>query len=118
MHTTEALEQKAVVEYIENRGWLFSATLGGAFFNGNFGIIKKLHREGWRRGVPDLIIFIKRKAGDTVLVFLEMKKNAKGKTTEEQDLWLAEAEKVQGCTGIVGYGAIDAIQKLDDIFNS
>lgn len=115
-----------MVDWLGHNGFEYTATLNGVWIS-NQGLRSKMVRQGLRRGLPDLIIQVpaeKCRSGKNALLFLEMKrarelrKDGKGykkstyDTTAEQKQWLGFVGAVDGCDGIVGYGADDAIEKV------
>lgn len=65
---------------------------------------KRLSREGVTPGVPDLYI-------PAWGIWIEMKRQKGGRTSADQDVMIEYLEQI-GHTVIVGYGALDASDKL------
>lgn len=87
--------------YPEHR--LFS-TLNGAFFRGTneqkAKQINFLKAEGFRNGVPDLMI-------PSLFLFIEMKKTGKSSTSKEQKEWIKHLDEC-GYTAVICKGADEA----------
>lgn len=65
---------------------------------------KRLHREGVTPGIPDLYI-------PAWKIWIEMKRQKGGRTSPYQNVMIEYLEQI-GHTVIVGYGAMDASDKL------
>ena len=70
---------------------------------------KRLRREGVTPGVPDLYI-------PAWGIWIEMKRQKGGRTSPDQDAMIQYLEEI-GHTVIVGYGAMDASDKLLRLIN-
>lgn len=70
---------------------------------------KKLQREGVIPGIPDLHI-------PAWGIWVEMKRQKGGRTSPDQDVMIEYLEQI-GHTVIVGYGAMDASDKLLRVLN-
>lgn len=70
---------------------------------------KKLQREGVIPGIPDLYI-------PAWGIWVEMKRQKGGRTSPDQDVMIEYLEQI-GHTVIVGYGAMDASDKLLRVLN-
>tara|TARA_R110000868_G_scaffold179574_1_gene419732 strand:- start:34410 stop:34862 length:453 start_codon:yes stop_codon:yes gene_type:complete len=70
---------------------------------------KRLRREGVTPGVPDLYI-------PAWGIWIEMKRQKGGRTSPDQNAMIQYLEEI-GHTVIVGYGAMDASDKLLRVFN-
>lgn len=70
---------------------------------------KRLHREGVTPGIPDLYI-------PAWGIWIEMKRQKGGRTSPDQDAMIQYLEEI-GHTVIVGYGAMDASDKLLRMLN-
>lgn len=66
---------------------------------------KNLKLEGVRKGVPDLFI-------PEILTWVEMKRQKGGRLSPDQKEWIEYLESI-GYTVIIGYGAVDAINKIE-----
>lgn len=110
----EQAEQCAFVAYLQARKLLFTATLGGIRLT--IGQASQLKRQGYGKGVPDILIFEPR--GPYHGLCIEMKRRnipgqPKGRLSIEQEYWINELNKkgyyaavCEGC-----YEAIDATQE-------
>lgn len=70
---------------------------------------KRLHREGVTPGIPDLYI-------PAWGIWIEMKRQKGGRTSPDQDAMIEHLESI-GHRVIVGYGAMDASDKLLRMLN-
>jgi len=70
---------------------------------------KRLHREGVTPGIPDLYI-------PAWGIWIEMKRQKGGRTSPDQDAMIEHLEQI-GHTVIVGYGAMDASDKVLSVLN-
>ncbi len=109
----EANEQKVVVEYLRLRRLLFTATLGGVRLS--IGQASQLKRQGYSKGVPDLLIFEPK--GVYLGLFIELKRKKvkgqpKGKMSPEQEVWLSELSK-RKYYACVCHGADEAIETIE-----
>ena len=77
--------QKQVVEYIDLQypDALYCATLGGVRLS--IGAAVKLKRQGYRKGIPDLIIYEPRFHWHGLAIEI---KSDKGQASPEQEIWL------------------------------
>lgn len=111
---SEHSEQVLVVRKLRNaKIWYCAVPNGG---KRNRGEAIKLTQEGVRRGAPDLLIFdAPPNRPDCVGTALEMKRQggSESNLSREQVKWLAALEK-RGWHTLVGYGARDALEKLQD----
>jgi hypothetical protein len=101
-------EQKAVVNYCRVAGLKVAAVPNG-FFSGArnaAAYINKRKAEGMSPGFPDLMVF---KRGNSKILFIEMKKDAKSKASDEQAAWI-EFLSESGHSAKVCFGADDAIE--------
>ena len=112
---SEHEEQVTFVEWLETKGYKFSAIPNGWF--GNIGLIKKMQKEGVRAGVPDMFIIVKDH-----LVWIEMKKKdlkpkrgGKGGVSDEQWRWIDALNRCDNCQAYVCYGADEAIKVIESI---
>ena len=64
-------------------------------------------RMGVNSGVPDYIILLE-KAGETKLLFCEMKRVKGGVISDEQQKWTEKLNKVSGCMAVVCKGFEEA----------
>lgn len=109
----EAIEQKAVVQYLKLRGVLFTATLGGLRLS--IGQATQLKSSGYGRGVPDILIFEPR--GEYHGLMIELKRTRvkgqnRGKISPEQRWWKEELNK-RGYCAVICEGASEAINFID-----
>jgi hypothetical protein len=110
----EHWEQVMVVKALSRCNAVYCAVPNGGYrTQREAGMFKA---EGVQKGMPDLLIFTPPPSGDFVGVALEMKKR-NGKQSdlrESQRKWLSTLEDL-GWKSIVGWGAMDAIEKLKDL---
>jgi hypothetical protein len=111
---SEHFEQVQVAKALRRAGLVFCAVP-----NGGFRVTReagRLKAEGVQKGVPDLLIFTPPPGGSSVGVALEMKRRdgRPGDLRKAQKEWLGTLSDL-GWDTMVGWGAIDAIQKLRDL---
>ena len=107
MHSTEAYEQAAVVDYLDVKGIpVFHIPNGGSR---NKKEAKNLKRQGVKAGVPDLCIPVARRGYHGL--FIEMK-YGKNKLTEKQAEWLTLLND-NGYKAVCCYGFDDAMKAID-----
>jgi len=107
---TEHAEQCQLVEYLEIRGLLFSATMQETYTM-SIGQKMKHKRSGLRKGLPDMFVFItaeKSKTDLPVLLAIEMKRTKDSKTGEEQQEWISSLDSVAGVYAAVCKGFDEA----------
>jgi hypothetical protein len=102
---SEHQEQVAVVQWLRRRGLIFFAVPNGAKMGAREG--SKMKKEGMQKGIPDLLIL-------NPPIALEMKRREGGRLSPEQEEWGRVFESL-GWSWVVGYGAKDAIQKIEAI---
>ena len=117
---SEYQEQCIVAEYMRKR-WpdvLFTATLGGVRVS--IGAAVKLKKQGYLKGVPDLLIFFRQE--DPIQpgvhyvcpgLAIEMKVRKGGVVSPEQKEVMKRLE-AQGWQAIVCHGADEAIAKIEE----
>lgn len=104
---SEALEQRAVVEYCDAKGIpCFHIPNGGSR---NKAEAANLKRQGVKAGVPDLFLPVAR-CGCHGL-FIEMKAQ-KGRVSSRQAAWI-RLLRAQGYAAYVCYGAKNAVKLID-----
>lgn len=116
-HPREDDEQAIVCQWLKANGILYFAVPNGAHLAGRSHQERsiqwgKLRRIGAQPGVPDLVVLMSHVIGGPV-VFLEMKRvlAAKPVVSPQQEQW-HDALRERGFNVLVGYGAGDAIAKL------
>lgn len=105
---TEAMEQKALCEWLRKKGIKhFSTSMGVWFGKKNFRYIASLKTRGFEVGVPDLVILL----DNGVTAFIELKRREKSVSNvrESQKEWIEWLEK-HGYPVRVCYGAVEAIK--------
>lgn len=104
----ESKETAAVVSWLRSQGVLFCGTIGG--IHASIQAKVRAKREGYQKGVPDLIIYEPR--GPYHGLAIEMK-SAVGTTSEEQDAWI-ERLNARGYLAIICRSAAEAIKITED----
>ena len=112
----EEEEQTTLVEYLELKGYKFSA-IPNSTWTSSWKQKAKNKRVGLRAGLPDLLVIVPTKYGFPKVVFIEMKrKNGTAKNLSiEQHEWL---EALKCCSGIEAFwsaGAEKAIEYIQQI---
>jgi VRR-NUC domain. len=116
MKNAEYNEQVAVVKYLDVAypNALYSASCGG--MRTSIGAAKKMKTSGYKKGLPDLMIFEPR--GSYHGLFVEMKApliksiSQKGRTSPEQLEWQEKLNE-RGYMAIVCYGFEEAKKAID-----
>jgi len=108
---TEAEEQKIVIEYLELKGYKFTAIPNSTYTTS---WKQKRHNTdmGLRSGLPDLFIILPNH-----ILFLEMKRIKKSTVSKEQEEWIKAINglKLKNISASVAYGADQAIQIIETI---
>jgi hypothetical protein len=123
---SEYQEQCIVADYLRKR-WpkvLFTATLGGVYVG--IGSGKKLKKQGYLKGVPDLLIckptkeaWIYTDTGRTIYPYsyiglaIEMKVGKGGVVSDDQKRVMAQFER-EGWKVLVAHGADEAIKAIEE----
>ena len=104
-------EQVLVVEFLELMNLKFTAIPNGAFIkNGGYRIKKKLHDEGLRGGLPDLLIVLPNK-----LLFIEMKRIKLSVTSSKQKEWIEALNGIgKQVEAVICRGGDEAIAKIQE----
>jgi len=98
------IEQVTFIEYLTLRGALFTATVGGVRLS--IGQATALKRQGYSKGVPDILIFEPR--GKYHGLMIEMKRQRikgepRGRVSPDQERWkeqlLARGYRSEVCEG-------------------
>lgn len=110
---TEYDIQRTFVENIErlNPDLLLCATVGGARMSINQA--KKIKRQGYRKGIPDLIIYEPR--GGYYGLFIEIKKKG-GRPSPHQKKWVDDLQS-RGYRAAVCKGLDQCIDEFNHYFN-
>jgi hypothetical protein len=115
----EHQEQVLVCEYLDLKKQKYTAIVNSFFGNKNFGMIAKFKREGWRKGLPDLFIILK-KGNNSQAIFIEMKtkkmkpkRSGKGGVSDEQREWI-DALNETDIKAFVCYGFEEAKEVIDN----
>lgn len=125
-------EQVKVIEWLEGqeemarllrsrnlRPILFSAIANGHYQQSKKQI-NKLHAEGMRSGVPDLLLIVppeRAKGGKRLMVWIEMKRRQGASVSDSQQQWIEAIEEIEGGNigAFVCYGCDEAIDILKDL---
>jgi hypothetical protein len=124
----EDAECMMLVQYLNLRGLLFThlanETPAGKYLGGvwmpNWQSIRRNKAVGVKKGFPDYIIFIpaeKSKAGQPLLLVIEMKRESGGKISPEQKEWIMALNQVEGVVATVARGFDEAKQFIDICLN-
>ena len=106
---SEYEEQKAFVQYLEIKGYKFSA-LPLDTFTKSWSVRMKNKAIGVRAGVPDLMIIVKNN-----LIFIELKRTKGGVLSEYQKEWNKELNNCNGIFAYVANGCDEAIKIIESI---
>jgi len=113
---SEYEEQATFVEFLELKGIKFSAVPNSTYTT-SWQAKRDNYVLGLRKGMPDLIILIKKeqsKIGIPCLVFVEMKRLKRSKTSPEQKEWIEEFNKIANIEAKVCFGASEAINYISE----
>lgn len=110
MRRNEEAEQKALARWLDYKGLLWCHVPNGGHRNVAVGASLKM--QGVKRGVPDVLIFERPPTNlQMVGVAIELKANARCKTTPEQRCWLNELS-LRGWFSTVCCSSTEAIATL------
>ena len=104
------------VEFLELRNIHFSA-IPASTWTPSWNQKRKNYILGVRSGLPDLLILIKKeqsKTNNACLVFVEMKRKKKSKTSPQQKEWIEEFNKIANIEAKVCFGASEAINYISE----
>ena len=107
-------EQATLVDWVELRGWKFTA-IPNSNYTTSIKQKTKNYRQGLRGGLPDLLIILPEKKG---LVFLEMKRRKTGKISPKQKEWIDALNEVDGVCATVCRGAEEGIEFLENLIQN
>ena len=110
---TEHQIQSQLVQLISNQfpDILYCATVGGARMSINQA--KMIKRQGYRKGVPDLIFYEPRDGFNGLCI--EIKKKG-GQPSPHQRAWIADLQ-TRGYQALICKGLDSCIQAFEDYFN-
>lgn len=81
-------------------------------YSNRFSYIKSMKKQGYRVGIPDLLILAKNKSQTHEVLFIEMKRQKGSKISDEQKEWIARLDNEGYCVG-VAKGCDSAINILN-----
>lgn len=123
MKLSEHDEQVAFVQWLEAKKFAFSAIPNSFFLPSNkksFAQIAKFKNEGWRIGLPDILVIVPCWDGKKRIVFIEMKrkdqkpkKNGMGGVKKEQMVWKNALNACEEVHSAVCYGCEEAIKEIE-----
>jgi hypothetical protein len=99
-------EQKALVQYLELKGYKFTA-IPNSTYTKSWAVKMKNKAMGVKKGLPDLLIIIKGK-----LVFIEMKRKGNYPTSEQKE-WIKELNKLDNIYAEIAYSCEEAIKVVE-----
>lgn len=105
---SEDEEQIVLVEYLEQRGFKFTA-IPNHTYNPNFSQQRKNYKLGLRKGLCDMLIVLPG-AG---LLFIEMKRTKGSTTSPEQRSWVEALNALPGTAAHICKGAQEAIAVVE-----
>ena len=119
----ESQEQIKVVNYLEVKKIKFTSFPNKR--SQHYGEINKFKQEGWRKGIPDLLVIIPFREGGNRLIFIEMKKAKTigkrggliggGIISKEQKEWITAINTCKEVEAFVCYGADEAINLIKSL---
>lgn len=115
---TEHQEQCTLVEWMEYQGLKFTAIPNSTYTKSWKQKVKNT-QSGLRPGLPDLLIIIpidKSRTCKAEMVFIELKRQKGGKTSESQKEWI-EAINGAGVAAHICKGCDEAIEVLSSYMN-
>lgn len=122
----EEEEQANFVEWLELRGFkkftaIPNSTFSGAYTGGvkkkNFSVFAKLHRQGLRKGFPDMFVGIPASMssnGKTCGLFVEMKRLKGSEIKPEQQEWIDFLCLIDGIDSRICKGCQEAIRFVEE----
>ena len=102
---SEHNEQVILCKYLDFKGLLYFAVPNGIFLKDKptaFKIMAKMKAEGFKNGVPDLVVFMPK-----FILFIEMKTKT-GTASEEQKSWIEKINKYFYAKAVVCKGFEEA----------
>jgi Holliday junction resolvase len=102
---SEHNEQVIFCKYLDFKGLLYFAVPNGIFLKDKttaFKIMAKMKAEGFKNGVPDLVVFMPK-----FILFIEMKTKT-GTASEEQKNWIEKINKYFYAKAVVCKGFEEA----------
>ena len=108
----ECIEQETVSAWLDLHKVFYNISISGAYLHP--ATFNRLKRMGYKRGLPDILIFERPPAygNQFVGVAIELKRKKGGIVSDEQKEWLEKLQK-QGWFAIVCRGADEAILILE-----
>lgn len=108
----ECIEQETVSQWLDLHKVFYNISISGAYLHP--ATFNRLKRMGYKRGLPDVLIFQPPPAyhGKYVGVALELKRRKGGIVSDEQKVWL-ETLNSHGWLAVVAQGADEAIEMLE-----
>jgi len=112
----ESKEQSKFVVWLRERGIkLFTCTLQDAFLG--FGAMRKYKSMGLQKGLSDMIVCLPAHltlTGQPYLLFVEMKRLKRSRTSPEQKEWIEFINNVQGdLEAVIARGHQEAIECVE-----
>ena len=105
--------QKAVCQYLDLRGVLYCASLGGQY-QVHFSQRVKAKATGYKKGFPDLFIYEIAKIDDNVYAGLAIELKTKtGRPTKEQVEWIKQLQK-RGYMASICKGIDEALELINN----
>ena len=109
---TEFAEQVAFVDWLEVKGIKFTA-IPNSTYTTSWAQKSKNKRSGLRAGLPDLLLIIPNK----YLIFVEMKRQKKSKTSDVQKAWIEALNTVPNVECRICKGCDEAIAFIEEILS-
>jgi hypothetical protein len=109
---SEHNEQVILCKYLDFKGLLYFAVPNGIFLKDkttSFKIMAKMKAEGFKNGVPDLVVFMSK-----FILFIEMKTKT-GTASEEQKIWIEKINKHFYAKAVVCKGFEEAKKIIESI---
>jgi hypothetical protein len=110
MNPLEFEEQVALVQYLELKGYKFTA-IPNSTYTKSIQQKMKNKRSGLRPGLPDLLVVVP----NIGLVFIELKRVKGGVVSQAQKDWIAALNSCPGVEAVVCKGAQEAIDFLESL---
>ena len=105
-------EQVIVCKYLDIKKIKYYSVPSGLIIGGKnkFALLNKFKREGYKNGVPDLVIFLQNK-----ILYIEMKRQKGSATSQEQKDWIKFINEMPYAEAHICKGAKEAIEKINDV---
>lgn len=123
MKNTTPLEKEEQIEFVNycEMNNITVVHIANEFISRNyansFSYIRSMKKQGYRIGIPDLLVLAKNKSQTHEALFIEMKRQKGGVLRDEQKEWIERLDNEGYCVG-VAKGCQSAINILNNYLSS